>query len=153
MAKSVVILKAVIVAILAWLVLMQVLVLPWTAGTYASRYPEFAWMRSPLLVLSIAALAVVEFGLLGVWRLLTFVSKGVLFSSPVADRWVTREIGAVALVTTLGAAMLVIIDQPIGVVLLPVEVLLGIAALLLVIVLRGLLRAAATQHHELESVV
>ncbi|WP_017936727.1 DUF2975 domain-containing protein [Nocardioides sp. Iso805N] len=153
MARSVVLLKAVIVAVVGWLVLMQVLVLPWTAGTYALRYPEFAWMRSPLLVLSIVALAVVEFGLLGVWRLLTFVSEGVLFCSPVADRWVTREIGAVGFVTVLGAAMLVIIDQPIGVVLLPVEVLLGVAAVLLVIVLRGLLRAAATQHRELESVV
>ncbi|WGL51622.1 DUF2975 domain-containing protein [Nocardioides sp. BP30] len=153
MAKSVVPLKAIIAAILAWSVLMQVLVLPWTAGTYAARYPEFAWMRSPLLVISIVALAVVEFGLLGVWQLLTFVSHGILFSSPAADRWVTREIGAVALVTALGAAMLVIIDLPLGVVLLPVEVLLGAAAVLLVVVLRGLLRAAATQHHELESVV
>ena len=110
-------------------------------------------MRSPLLVLSIASLAVVELGLVGVWRLLTLVSEDVLFCSPAADRWVTSEIGAVAVLTFLGAVMLVIIDQPICLILFPADVLVGVAAVLLVIVLRGLLRAATAQHRELESVV
>ena len=45
--------------------------------------------------------------------------------------------------TILGAAMLVIIDQPMRLVLFPADVLVGVAAVLLVIVLRGLLRSAA----------
>jgi hypothetical protein len=49
--------------------------------------------------------------------------------------------------------MLVVVDQPMSVVLLPADVLLGGAATLLIVLLRGLLRAAAAQHRELESVI
>jgi hypothetical protein len=45
-------LKTVIAVILVGLIALQAVVLPWTASAYASAYPEFAWMRSPLLVLA-----------------------------------------------------------------------------------------------------
>jgi hypothetical protein len=126
--------------------------------------PDYAYLRVPLIVIVVLGIATVQVTLVCVWRLLTMVRRGTVFSHA-AFRYVDVVIGAITAASLLAFALGVVLAP--GEAVAPGIVLLiggsgvlvaGIA--LIVLVLRMLLTQAvardAEAHHlqaELDDVI
>ena len=157
-------LRIVLAMVLAGSVFVQAVMVPLLAIDLNELDPDYAYLRTPLLVIVVLGIVSIQVVLLCVWRLVTMVRRGTVFSHA-AFRYVDVVIGAVA-----SASLLTFV---LGVVLAPGEavapgivLLIGGAAVLvagialIVLVMRMLLAQAvardAEAHHlqaELDEVI
>ncbi|MEN3538337.1 DUF2975 domain-containing protein [Microbispora sp. ZYX-F-249] len=145
-------LRAVLVALLAGSVFVQAVMVPLLASDLEGLDPEYAYLRSPFLLITFLGVVTAEVVLVCVWRLVTMVRRDTVFSHA-AFRWVDVVIGAFVaaalLIFALGFLLAPGEAVPPGVVLLVGGV--GVAALgvaLVVLVLRTLLKQAVARDVE-----
>ena len=143
------------------------------AGEVAAAYSETAPMRWPYTILGILAVACFEIALVGLWRLLTLVSRCDVFSGKAIGH-VNLIIGcagaegalvfvALMLSTVLAppqvwdAGQGVFVDAAVGMPLLTIALTAGllliVAFVMLMLVMRSLLRQAIAQRDELSVVI
>lgn len=151
------ILKVVIGALLALLVVCQVFVVPAVAETSAVRYGEIAYLRVPGIIVGTLFLLCVQVVLLCVWRLLSLVRADSIFGDG-AFRYVDLSLGAVGFATLMVLVALVTLlatgfSTPSVTLLCILGVVVGLGLTLLILVLRGLLRKATQLEHDLSEVV
>ena len=151
-------LRTVLALVLAGSVFVQVVMVPLLASDLDELNPDHAYLRTPLLVFAVLGIVTIQVVLVCVWRLLTMVRRGTVFSDA-AFRYVDVVIGAVAAASLLTFGL--------GVVLAPGEavapgvvLLVGGAAVLvagialIVLVMRMLLAQAVardTEAHHLQA--
>ncbi|MBB2910594.1 hypothetical protein FHS43_001857 [Streptosporangium becharense] len=145
-------LRAVLVALLAGSVFVQVVMVPLLAVDLEELGAEFAYLRTPFLVITVLGVVAVQVVLVCVWRLVTMVRRGTVFSHA-AFRYVHIVIGAIVAAAVLVFALGFILAPgdpvPPGVVLLIGGgglAILGVA--LVVLVLRMLLAQAVARDVE-----
>ena len=149
-------LRVALVILLLGSVLGQVLV-PVVASQAAMTFPEVGYLVVPYSVAGILVIACGQLALLVVWRLLSMIEGQVIFtrrSLRLVD--VITVCGAVA--TVLNAAvwihLLAVHSGGPGVLLwLVASIAGGVAFVLLMIVMRGLLEAAIADRSELDEVI
>ena len=138
-------------------VLVQVL-LPVFASEEGRIFPEVAYLVVPYSVAAILVIGCGQVALLVVWRLLSFVDRGVIFT-PRAVRWVDVITACAAVATVLSAIVLI---HMLGFVsggggptiyYLAACVVGGLAFVLLMVVMRGLLESAIADRTELDEVI
>ena len=157
-------LRVVLAMVLAGSVFVQLVMVPLLASDLDELRPEYDYLRTPLLVLVVLGIVTIQVVLVCVWRLVTMVRRGTVFSDA-AFRFVDVVIGAIAAASLLTFAL--------GVLLAPGEavapgivLLIGGAGVLvagmalIVLVMRLLLAQAiardAEAHHlqdELDAVI
>ncbi len=151
-------LRVVLALVLAGSVFVQLVMVPLLASDLDELNPDHAYLRTPLLVFAVLGIVTIQVVLVCVWRLLTMVRRGTVFSDA-AFRYVDVVIGAVAAASLLTFGL--------GVVLAPGEavapgvvLLIGGAAVLvagialIVLVMRMLLAQAVardTEAHHLQA--
>ncbi|MDT0307998.1 DUF2975 domain-containing protein [Streptomyces sp. DSM 44917] len=145
-------LRAVIVALLAGSVFVQAVMVPLLAADLEGAEDELAYPNASFLVVVVLGVVAVQVVLVSVWRLVTMVRRGTVFSHA-AFRYVHIVIGAMvaaaALVFALGVLLAPGEAVAPGVVLLlggVVVAILGVA--LIVLVLRMLLAQAVARDVE-----
>jgi hypothetical protein len=138
-------------------VLAQVLV-PVFASQVGSRFPEVAYLVVPYSVAAILFIACGQVALLAVWRLVSLVDGGIIFTRR-AMRWVQliTVCGAVATVLSAGVLIHMFSFVPGGggpaIYYLGACVVGGVAFVLLMVVMRGLLESAIADRAELDEVI
>ncbi|MGI5160812.1 DUF2975 domain-containing protein [Microbispora sp. CA-102843] len=149
---TVIALRAVLVALLAGSVFVQTVMVPLLAADLEELDSEYAYLRVPILAITVLGFVTVEVVLVCVWRLVTMVRRGTVFTHA-AFRWVDVVIGAVVAAALLIFALAAVLAPgepvPPGVVLLIGGA--GVAALgvaLIVLVLRMLLAQAVARDAE-----
>lgn len=150
-------LKALLAILLLLLLAAQIFAVPAVAATTAERYPDYAYLTVPGMVLLIGLILCVQFTFVCVWRLLSLVARDRIFSRA-AFRYVDLILGALVAATIIvivSLAMLFIADaSPPSLTLLAVfGIVIGAGLTLLVIVMRGLLEKALQLEHDLSEVV
>ena len=150
-------LRVALVVLLLGSVFAQLLV-PVYASQVGTTFPEVAYLVVPYSVAAILFIACGQVALLVVWRLLSMIGGGVIFTRR-ALRWVDVIIacGVVATILSVGVwiHMLAFVPGgggPMGVYLVAC-VVAGLAFVLLMIVMRGLLEAAIADRTELDEVI
>ncbi|OEJ97640.1 DUF2975 domain-containing protein [Streptomyces thermolilacinus] len=150
-------LRAVVVMLLAGSVFVQAVMVPLLAADLEEVGGDLAHLRVPVLVILLLGIVTAQVVLVCVWRLMTMVRRGTVFSYD-AFRYVHIVIGAMVaaalLVFTLGTLLAPGEAVAPGVVLLVGGVgvaILGVA--LVVLVLRMLLAQATRMRAELEEVI
>ena len=150
-------LRVALVVLLLGAVLVQVL-LPVYASEVGTRFPEVAYLVVPYSVAAILFIGCGQVALLVVWRLLALVNGGVIFSRR-ALRWVDVITACAAVATVLSAGVLI---HMLGFVpggggpmiyYLAACVTGGLAFVLLMVVMRGLLESAIADRTELDEVI
>ena len=132
--------------------------LPMLAAEEGRIFPEVAYLVVPYSVAAILFIGCGQVALLVVWRLLSFVDRGVIFT-PRAVRWVDviTACAAVATVLTAGVSIHMLGFVPGGggpmIFYLAVCLAGGLAFVLLMVVMRGLLESAIADRAELDGVV
>ena len=157
-------LRIVLAMVLAGSLFVQAVMVPLLAADLGGLDPDYAYLRAPLLVIVVLGIVTVQVTLVCVWRLLTMVRRGTVFSDA-AFRYVGIVIGAVAAASLLTFGLGVLL-APGDAVAPGVVLLIGGAGLLvagvalIVLVLRMLLAQAvardAEAHHlqaELDEVI
>ena len=150
-------LRGALVALLLGTILAQVLV-PVLASDTGRRFSEVAHLVVPYSVTGILVIACSQVALLAVWRLLSLVNGGVIFTRR-ALRWVDVITACAALATVLCAGTMSHLLFIVGLggpgVLLGLAASLsgGLAFVLLMVVMRGLLESAIADRAELEEVI
>jgi hypothetical protein len=145
-------LRVVLVLLLAGSVVVQTVMVALLARDLEDLDTDLAYLRTPILVITVLGVVTIEVVLLCVWRLLTMVQRGTVFSHA-AFRYVHIVIGAIVAAAALLLALAVVLAPgeavaP-GVVLLlcgAVLAVLGVA--LVVLVLRMLLAQAVAREVE-----
>jgi len=145
-------LRIVLAMLLAGSLFVQVVMAPLLAIDLNELDPDYAYLRTPLVVIPVLGIVTIQVTLVCVWRLLTMVRRGTVFSHA-AFRYVDVVIAAIATASLLTFAL--------GVVLAPGEavppgmvLLIGGAAVLvagtalIVLVLRLLLAQAVARDAE-----
>lgn len=146
-----------LVILLLGTILAQVLV-PVQASQFGARVPEVAYLVVPYSAAAILFIACVQVALLVVWRLLGLVNAGVIFTRR-ALRWVDGIIWCAVVATVLSATVLVhmLAFVPGGggptILFMIAAVAGGLAFMLLMVVMRGLLEAAIADRTELDEVI
>ncbi|GAA3117138.1 DUF2975 domain-containing protein [Streptosporangium carneum] len=145
-------LRAVIVALLAGSVFVQTVMVPLLATDMEELSPDYAYLRTPFLAITVLGVVTAQVVLVCVWRLVTMVRLGTVFSHA-AFRYVHIVIGAVVAAALLVFAFAVLLAPgeavPPGIVLLicgAAVAVLGVA--LVVLVLRMLLAQAVARDIE-----
>lgn len=146
--KMIVALRVVLVGLLAGSLFVQVRMVPLLAIDLRDAP---SGVRVPLLVIIVLGIAAMQVTLLAVWRLLTMVRRGTVFSDR-AFRYVDVIFGAMVAASLLTFAIAVILaptEVPPGIVLLVcgASALVGCVALI-VMVLRMLLAKAVSREVE-----
>lgn len=149
-------LKALLAVLIAVLLTCQVFLVPAVAAATARVHPEAAFLRTPGIILAVIFLLCVQLGLVCVWRLLSLVRTGTIFSTRsfvlvdtiIALIWIAS---AIALVAGIGLQLLQIGSSASIVAFL--GAILGTSSALLLIVMRGLIRQATQLQAELAEVV
>jgi len=150
-------LRVTLVVLLLGTVLAQTLV-PVAASQTGTRFPEVASLVVPYSVAAILFIACGQVALLVVWRLLTLVNGGVIFTRR-ALRWVDVITACAAVATVLSAGVFV---HMLGFVpggggpmsyYMAACVAAGLAFVLLTVVMRGLLESAIADRTELDGVI
>ena len=150
-------LRVALVVLLLGSVLAQVLV-PVFASEEGTIFPEVASLVVPYSVAGVLVIACGQVALLVVWRLLSLVDGGVIFTRR-ALRWVDviTVCGVVATVLSAGVMIHLLVFVGVG----GPGVVLGLAAclagglafVLLMVVMRGLLESAIADRTELDAVI
>lgn len=150
-------LRVALVVLLLVPVLVQVLLPVW-ASRSAAGMPEVAYLVIPYSVAAILFIACGQVALLAIWRLLSLVQGGVIFTRP-AVRWADIIIACAAVAATLTTTVLV---HMIGFVpggggptiyLMTLTIAGCVTFVLFMIVMRGLLVAAVADRAELDEVI
>lgn len=150
-------LRVALVVLLLGTVLAQALV-PVIASEAGTRFPEVAYLVVPYSVAGILVIACGQVALLGVWRLLSLINGGVIFTRR-ALRWVDVITACAAVATVLSAGVLIHllffvgIGGPSVVLGLPASLAGGLAFVLLMVVMRGLLVSAIADRTEIDEVI
>jgi hypothetical protein len=149
-------LRVALVVLLLGAVLAQVL-LPVFASDEGGIYPELAYLVVPYSVAGILAIACGQVALLVVWRLLSMVGGGVIFTRR-ALRWVDVITACAAIATVLSAGPMIHLLFFVGVggpliLWLGACLACGLAFVLLMVVMRGLLESAIADRSELDEVI
>ncbi|MGW5615402.1 DUF2975 domain-containing protein [Streptomyces sp. NPDC003877] len=145
-------LRAVLVVLLAGSLFVQGVMVPLLAVDMNGLKPEYAYLRTPILVILVLGVVSAQVVLVCVWRLVTMVRRGTVFS-PGAFRYVHIVIGAFVAAACLVFALGVVLAPgeavaP-GVVLLLGGVALAVLGVaLVVLVLRMLLAQAVARDIE-----
>ncbi len=146
-----------LVVLLVGTVLAQVL-LPVYASQTGTIFPEVVYLVVPYSVAAILFIACGQVALLVVWRLLSLVNGGVIFTRR-ALRWVDVITACAAVATVLSAGVLIHLLGFVGVgppgVVYPLAACVagGLAFVLLMVVMRGLLVSAIADRTELDGVI
>ncbi|WP_159502389.1 DUF2975 domain-containing protein [Microbacterium sp. 18062] len=156
-ALTINVLKSLIVALLALLVVCQVVVVPQVAVQSARRYSEIAYLEIPGIIVGTLFLVCVQVVLICVWRLLSLVRTDGIFSER-AFREVDVSLTAVGFATLLVFVALITLtatrhSTPSITLLCVLGVVVGLGLTLLIVVLRGLLRKASQLEQDLAEVV
>jgi hypothetical protein len=149
---TILVLRIVLALVLAGSLFVQAVMMPLLATDLDGLDPDYAYLRIPILVIAVLGIVTIQVVLVCVWRLLTMVRRGTVFSHA-AFRYVDVVIGAVAAASLLTFAL--------GVTLAPGEavapgivLLIGGAGVLvagialIVLVLRMLLAQAVARDAE-----
>ncbi len=150
-------LRVALVVILLGTVLAQV-IMPVLASEEGKTFPEVAYLVVPYSVAAILFIGCGQVALLAVWRLLSMVSGGVIFTRR-ALRWVDVITACAAVATVLSAVVLIhmLSFVPGGggptFYYLAACVVGGLAFVLLIVVMRGLLESAIADRAELDEVI
>jgi hypothetical protein len=149
-------LRVALVVLLLGTVLAQVL-LPVFASEEGGIYPEVAYLVVPYSVAGILAIACGQVVLLVVWRLLSMVNGGGIFTRR-ALRWVDVITACAVVATVLSAGPMIHLLFFVGVggpLILWLAACLagGLAFVLLMVVMRGLLESAIADRTELDEVI
>ncbi|GAA1536986.1 DUF2975 domain-containing protein [Actinomadura kijaniata] len=145
-------LRAVLVALLAGSVFVQTVMVPLLAVDLRRLDADMAHLRAPILVIIVLGIVTIQVVLVCVWRLVTMVRRGTVFS-PTAFRYVDVVIGAFVAASLLVFALGVLLAPgeavaP-GVVLLLGGFAVGVLGVaLIVLVLRMLLAQAIARDAE-----
>jgi Protein of unknown function (DUF2975) len=145
-------LRAVLVALLAGTVFVETVMVPLLALDLGHLDADYQYLRTPFLVITVLGVVTVQVVLVCVWRLVTMVRRGTVFSHA-AFRYVHVAIGAVVAAAGLMFALAVVLAPgeavaP-GIVLLICGASLAILGVaLLVLVLRTLLAEAVARDVE-----
>ncbi|MEU2118173.1 DUF2975 domain-containing protein [Streptomyces sp. NPDC016459] len=145
-------LRAVLAVLFAGSVFVEAVMVPLLAIDLEGLKPEYAYLRTPLLVLMVLGLLTAQTVLFSVWRLVTMVRRGTVFS-PAAFRYVDVITGAFAVGAVLVFAFAVVLAPgeavaP-GIVLLICGASLAVLGVaLIVLVLRMLLAQAVARDVE-----
>lgn len=148
-------LRVAILVLLLGSVLAQVLV-PVVASYEATLWPQISYLAVPYAVALIAVIACVQVALLALWRLLSLVQGGVLFS-PGALRWVDVVAACAAVATVLSAgvmAHLIFVEGAFHAFLtlgLVAGLAGGLACVLFTVVVRGVLESEIPGHTPLDA--
>ena len=132
--------------------------MPVSASQFGTTVPEVAYLVVPYSVAAILFIACVQVALLVVWRLLSLVDSGVIFTRR-ALRWVDVITACAAVATVLSAGVLIhmLSFVPGGggptIYFLAACVAVGLAFVLLMVVMRGLLESAIADRTELDEVI
>jgi hypothetical protein len=145
-------LRIVLAMVLAGSLFVQTVMVPLLASDLDGLNAEHAYLRTPLLVFIVLGIVTVQVTLVCVWRLLTMVRRGTVFSHA-AFRYVDVVIGAVtaASLLTFGLGATLAPGDPVapGIVLLIGGAGLLVAGVaLIVLVLRMLLAQAVARDAE-----
>lgn len=144
-------LRIVLMAALAGSLFVQLRMVPLLAIDLEEAGADLVTVRIPLLVIVVLGIMTVQVTLVCVWRLLTMVRRGTVFSHG-AFRYVDIIFGAVAAASVLVFGIAVLLapgDAAPGIVLLVCGAALLIAgAALIVLVLRALLAQAVARDTE-----
>ncbi len=149
--------RVALVVLLLGSVLAQVLV-PVYASEVGTRFPEVAYLVVPYSLAAILFIGCGQVALLVVWRLLSLVGEGVIFTRR-ALRWVDviTVCGAIATVLSAGVLIHMLGFVPGGggptIYYLAATIAGGVTFVLLMIVMRGLLEAAIADRAELDAVI
>jgi len=150
-------LRVALVVLLLGTVFVQVL-LPVFASETGRSFPEVEYLVIPYSVAAILFIGCGQVALLVVWRLLSMVDGGVIFTRR-ALRWVDVIIACAAVATVLSAGvwihMVAFVPGSGGPMFyyLAACVACGLAFVLLMVVLRGLLESAIADRTELDEVI
>jgi len=150
-------LRVALAVLLLGSVLAQVFV-PLYASEVGTRFPEVAYLVVPYSVAAILFIGCGQVALLVVWRLLSLVTGGVIFTRR-ALRWVDviTVCGAVATVLSAGVLIHMLVFVPGGggpaIYYLAAGLAVGLAFVLLMVVLRSLLESAIANRVELDEVI
>jgi hypothetical protein len=161
---TILVLRIVLAMVLAGSLFVQAVMVPLLAADLDELDPDYAYLRTPLVVIAVLGIVTIQVVLVCVWRLLTMVRRGTVFSHA-AFRYVDVVIGTVAAASllTFGLGFTLAPGEAVapGIVLLiggAGVLVAGIA--LIVLVLRMLLAKAvardAEAHHlqaELDEVI
>ena len=132
--------------------------LPMLAAEEGRIFPEVAYLVVPYSVAAILFIGCGQVALLAVWRLLSMVNGGVIFTRR-ALRWVDVITACAAVATALTAGVLIhMLDFVPGgggptFYYLAACVAGGLAFVLLMVVMRGLLESAVADRTELDEVI
>ena len=150
-------LRVALLVLLLGSVLVQVLV-PVYASQVAAQAPKVAYLVVPYSLAAILFIGCGQVALLAIWRLLSLVDGGVIFTRR-AVPWVDVIVACAAVATVLSTVVLV---HMLGVVpggggpmiyYLVAVITAGVAFLLLMVVMRGLLLSAVADKSELDGVI
>jgi hypothetical protein len=150
-------LRVALVVLLLGTVFAQVLV-PVFASEVGTTFPEVAYLVVPYSVAAILFIGCGQVALLVVWRLLSMVDGGVIFTRR-ALRWVDVITACAAIATVLSAGVLIqmLSFVPGGggpmIYYLAACVVGVLASVLLMVVMRGLLESAIADRTELDEVI
>ena len=149
-------LRFILVLAFAGVTTLQTMSFPGGWAYMASQQPDMAHWRWPLTAYSTFELLCVQVVLVSTWQLLTMVQKDRIFTAS-AFRWVDAIIVAMgAAWLGLAGAFLVLVsnaDDP-GMPFLMLNVLVGLAAVvLLIVVMRALLQQATALRADLDAVI
>jgi hypothetical protein len=150
-------LRVALVILLLGSVFAQVLV-PVYASQVGTVNPEVAYLVVPYSMAAILFIACVQVALLVVWRLLSLVDSGVIFTRR-ALRWVDVIITCAVVATVLSAGVLVHMVRfvPGGggptIYFMLACIAGGLAFVLLMVVMRGLLETAIADRAELDGLI
>ena len=150
-------LRVALVVLLLGSVVHQVL-LPVFASQTGTEFPEVAYLVGPYSVAAILFIGCGQVALLAVWRLVSLVDGGIIFTRR-ALRWVDliTACGAVATVLSAGVLIHMLGFVPGGggpmIYYLTACVVGALAFVLLMVVMRGLLESAIADRTELDEVI
>ena len=97
---TILVLRVVLAMGLAGSLFVQAVMVPLFAADLDGLDPDYAYLRTPLLVITVLGIVTIQVVLVCVWRLVTMVRRGTVFSHA-AFRYVDVVIGAIAAASAL----------------------------------------------------
>ena len=150
------VLRGLLVALFALLVVFQTFSLPGQFAHLAQVEPESTPWRWPMLALAVFWVLCLQVVVVSTWRLLGLVRDDRIFR-PTSLPWVDAMIGAVAagwvVLLVVGGVVVGREDDPGNALALLAVLLIGAIIGLLLVVMRGLLRDATALRTDLETVI